>query len=101
MGKGYVSEKGDYSWLKLTNQIRKVVEGVIESLIRQQVHINEMNFGFTSGCGATDCISFLRQLQYQRLCKKKYFYLAFWDCLVGFKEYRDTSVTGYVCAVNV
>ena len=23
------------------------------------------------------------------------------DCLVGFKEYRDTSVTGYVCAVNV
>lgn len=49
--------------------------------MRQQVNINEMDFGFISGCRATDGISFLRQLQYQGLCNKNYFYLPFWDAV--------------------
>lgn len=58
--------------------------------MRQQVNINEMDFGFASGCRATDGISFLRQLQYHRLCNKNYFYLPFWDAV--WWALRNTAV---------
>ena len=45
------------------------VERVSEKLIKQQVDINEMQFGFLPGCGATDVIFIFRQLQEKCLAK--------------------------------
>ena len=56
-------ERGNYRGLKLTDHILKIAERVIEHLVRQQVDINEMQFGFMPGRGTTDAIFILRQLQ--------------------------------------
>ena len=41
----------------------KVLECVVEGLIRQRVEIDEMQCGFMSGCGTTDVIFIVCQLQ--------------------------------------
>ena len=60
-GKGDSSERGSYRVLKLTDQVLKIAEGITGKLIRQQVDIDEMQFGFVPGCGTTNFIV-LRQL---------------------------------------
>ena len=47
--------------MKLTDQILKIVERIVEKLIRQQVEINEMQFSFMSGFGTANVIFILRQ----------------------------------------
>ena len=49
----------------------RIAERVIEKLIRQQVHIDKMSFGFTPGCRTTNTIAILIQLQEIYLPKKK------------------------------
>ena len=78
-GKGDALERGNYRGLKLTDHILKIVERVIENLVRQQVDINEMQFGFMPGRGTTDAIFILRQLQEKYLAKRKNLYFAFVD----------------------
>ena len=58
-------ERGNHRGLKLTNQILKTAERVIQEngKVEQQVDIKEMQFGFTLGCGATNTILVFRQLQ--------------------------------------
>ena len=41
-------------WLKLLDQVMKVVERVIDSIICQHVSIDEMQFVFLAGKGTTD-----------------------------------------------
>ena len=41
----------------------KVLERVLESLIRSQVDINDMQFGFIPGSSTTAAIYFLQQMQ--------------------------------------
>ena len=53
-GKGGSFKRGSYKDLKLTDQFQKIAEGITEKLTRQQVGIDEMQFGFMPGCGATN-----------------------------------------------
>ena len=57
----------------------KVIERIIDKLLRERVDIDEMQFGFVPGCGTTDAIFLLRQLQEKYLGKRKNLYLAFVD----------------------
>ena len=55
----------------------KMLEHVEEGLIRQRVEIDEMQCGFMLGCGTTDAISIVRQLQEKHIIANKPLYMAF------------------------
>ena len=52
-GKGDALNRGNYRGLKLTEQVLKVVERVVEELLRDFVNIDDMQFGFCPGRGTT------------------------------------------------
>ena len=54
-----------------------MLEHVEEGLIRQRVEIDEMQCGFMLGCGTTDAIIIVRQLQEKHLITNKPLYMAF------------------------
>ena len=62
-GKGDALNRGNYRGLKLIEQVMKVLERVVEGLIRQRVEIDEMQCGFMSGRGTTVAIFIVCQLQ--------------------------------------
>ena len=78
-GKGDALERGKYRGLKLTEQIMKVLERIVDGLIRQFVSIENSQFGFVPGRGITDAIFFVRQLQKKYLAANKGLYMAFVD----------------------
>ena len=49
----------------------KVVESIEEGIVREKVIIDDMQFGFMSGCGNAVAIFLVRQLQENYLGKKK------------------------------
>ena len=55
-GKGDALERGNYRGLKLTDQVLKVVERIIEKRIPEIIDIDNMQFGFMPGRGTTDVI---------------------------------------------
>ena len=57
----------------------KVMEHILNTIVRNIVSIDEMQFGFMPKCGTIDAIFILRQLQEKVLNKKKNFYFAFVD----------------------
>ena len=72
-GKEDALNRGNYRGLKLIEQVMKpkVLERVVEGLIRQRVEIDEMQCGFMSGCGTIDVIIIVRQLQEKHLAAYK------------------------------
>ena len=70
-GKGDALEKGNYRCLKLIAQVMKVLERIVESLIRQLVSIDDSQFGFVLGRGTTDAVFVVRQLQEKYLGANK------------------------------
>ena len=78
-GKGAALERGNYHGLKLTEQVMKILERIVDSLIRQLVSINDSQFGFVPGRGTTDAIFVVRQLQEKYLAANKGLYMAFVD----------------------
>ena len=78
-GKGDALNRGNYRGLKLIEQVMKVLERVVEGLIRQRAEIDEMQCGFMSGRGTTDAIFIVRQLQEKHLAANKPLYMAFFD----------------------
>ena len=76
-GKGDATDYGNYRGLKLLEHVVKVLKRVLESLIRSQVDINNMQFDFMSGRSTTDAIYILRQMQEKLLIRKKKIYFAF------------------------
>ena len=62
-GKGDALERGNYRGLKLTEQVMKVLERIVDGLIRQMVSIDDYQLGFVPGRGTTDAIFVIRQLQ--------------------------------------
>ena len=78
-GKGDALNRGNYRGLKLIEQVMKVLERVVEGLIRQRNEIDEMQCGFMSGRGTTDAIFIVRQLQEKHLAANKPLYMAFVD----------------------
>ena len=67
----------NYRGLKLVDQVLKVVERVIEKMIRECIVIDDMQFGFMPRRGTTDAIFIVRQLQEKCLDKNKNLYFAF------------------------
>ena len=55
----------------------KMLEHVDEVIIRQRVEIDEMQCGFMLGCGTTDAIFIVRQLQEKHLIVNKPIYMAY------------------------
>ena len=78
-GKGDALERGKYRGLKLVDQVMKVIERVIDKLLRERIDIDETQFGFVPGRGTTYAIFLLRQLQEKYSGKRKNLYLAFVD----------------------
>ena len=70
-GKGDALERGNYCGLKLTEQVMKILERIVEGLIRQLVSIDDSQFGFVPGRGTTDAIFVVRQLQEKYLAANK------------------------------
>ena len=55
----------------------KMLEHVEEGIIGQRVEIDEMQCGFMLGCGITDAIFIVRQLQEKHLIANKPLYMNF------------------------
>ena len=62
-GKMNALERGNYRGFKLTEQVMKVLEKIVDGLIRQLVSIEDSQFGFIPGRGITHAIFVVRQLQ--------------------------------------
>ena len=78
-GKGEALDRGNYRGLKLTDQVMKLLEHVLNSIIRNMVDIHTMQFGFVQGQDTTDVIFIVRQLQVKFIAANKPLYLAFVD----------------------
>ena len=77
--RGDALDRGDYRGLKLLDPSMKVVERIIETIIRDRISIDSMQFGFIPSRGTTDAIFILRQLQEKHLAKNKNIFFAFVD----------------------
>ena len=78
-GKGDALDRGNYRGLKLTEQAMKILERIVDGLIRQVVSIDDSQFGFVPGRGTTDAIFVVRQLQEKYLAVNKRLYMALVD----------------------
>ena len=78
-GKGEALDRGSYCGLKLTDEVMKLLERVLDSYIREMVNIDEMQFGVVPGKGTADAVSVVRQLQAKYTAANKLLYFAFID----------------------
>ena len=78
-GKGDVLDSGNYRGLKLTEQTMKILERIVDGLIRQAVSFDDFQFGFVPERGTTDAIFVVPQLQEKYLAVNKMLYMAFVD----------------------
>ena len=78
-GKGDPMECGSYRGIKLLEDAMKVVERILKHRIRQQMVIDDMQFGFMKGKGTTDRIFMARQLQENFRVKGKKLYFGIVD----------------------
>ena len=78
-GKGDPMECGSYRGIKLLEHATKVVEKLFEHRIRQQVEIDDMQFGFMKGKRTTDAIFMARQMQENFRVKGKKLYFGCLD----------------------
>ena len=69
----------------------KVLERIVDSLIRQLVSIDDSQFGFIPGRGTTDAIFVVRQLREKYLAANKILYMAWRRLLI---EYLGRSSGG-------
>ena len=81
-----VLERGNYRGLKLTEQVMKILERIVDGLIRQLVSTDDSQFGFVPGRGTTDAIFVVRQLQEKYLAANKRLYMAFIDLEKAFDQ---------------
>ena len=84
--RGYTLERGNYHGLKLTDQVMKILERIVDGLIRHLVSIDNSQFGFVPGRGITDAIFVVRQLQEKYLAANKKLCMAFVDLEKAFNR---------------
>ena len=72
-------EYGSYRGIKLLGHAKKVVERIFEHRIRQQIDIDDMQFGFMNGKETNDAIFIVRQMQEKFRAKGKKLYSGFVD----------------------
>jgi len=78
-GKGDTMQCSSYRAIKLLEHAMKVFERVLDARIREQVKLDDMQFGFTPGKGTTDAIFIVRQMIERFKEKGKKLNLAFVD----------------------
>ena len=78
-GKGDPMKCGSYRGIQLLEHAMKVVERIFEHRIRQQIEVDDMQFGFTKGKGTTDAIFAVRQMQENFRVTGKKLYFGFVD----------------------
>ena len=100
-GKGDALNRGNYRGLKLIEQVMKVLERVVEGLVRQRVEIDEMQCGFMSGRGTTDAIFIVRQLQEKHLAANKPPYMAFVDLEKAFDRVPRDVIWWAMCKLGI
>ena len=61
-GKGDPLDHGNFRWLKSLEVTQKILERILEVIIRSQISIDDMQFGFMHGRGTVDVVFVLRQL---------------------------------------
>ena len=72
-------ERGDYRGLRLLHQVMSVLEGVAANFLRQQLRIDDKQFGFLPGRSTTNAIFNLRQLHEKFYDINKTLHTAFVD----------------------
>ena len=77
---------GSYRGTKLLEHAMKVVERIFEHRIRQQIEVDNMQFGFMKGKGTTDAIFTVRQMQEKFRVKGKKLYFGFVDLEKAFDK---------------
>ena len=85
-GKGEAIDCGNSCGLKLTERVLKVVKQIIEVIISDVVNVDDVKFGFMSGCGTTDAIFILRQIQEKYIRNNRKLYFAFVDLEKAFDK---------------
>ena len=63
-GEGDALELCSYRGLKMLDQVLKIVAHVLENIIKDQIRIDSMQFGFMKGKGTTDTIFTVAQEVY-------------------------------------
>ena len=75
----------------------KVVERIFEHRIRQQIEIDDMEFGFLKGKGTTDAIFMARQMQENFRVKRKKLYFGFVDLEKAFDRVPREVISWAMC----
>ena len=83
-GKGDPMECGSYRGIKLLEHAMKVAEKIFEHRIRQQINIDDVQFGFMKGNGTTDAIFMSRQMQENFRAKDRNLHFSFVDLETAF-----------------
>jgi len=78
-GKGDPMESGYYRGIKLLEHVANVVERIFEDRIRQQIEVDDMQFGIMKSKGTTDAIFTVSQMQENFRVKAKKLYFGFVD----------------------
>ena len=78
-GKGDVRNCNTYRGVKLLEHAMKIVERVLDRIIRELVNSDSMQFGFMPGRGTTDALFVVRRMQEEYRDKKKKLYMCFFD----------------------
>ena len=73
----------------------KVLQRIVDGLIRLVVSIHDSQFGFVPGRGTTDAIFVVRQLQEKYLAASKRLYMAIVDLEKAFDECPGRSFGGH------
>ena len=76
-GKGEALDHSKYYSLKLTDQVMKLLEWVLNFYICEIVNIDEMQFSFVPGRGITDLIFVVCLLEEKYIATNKLLYFAF------------------------
>ena len=84
-------ECGSYRGTKLLEHATKMVARISEHRIRQQIEVDDMQFGFMKGKGTTDAIYTVRQMQENFRVKRKKLYFGFLDLEKGFDRVPERS----------
>jgi len=86
-------ECGPYRGIKLLEHAMKVVERIFEHRIRQQIEIDDMQFGFVKGKGTTDAIFIVRQMQENFRVKGKKLCFGFVDLEKAFDRVPREAIS--------
>jgi len=100
-GKGDPMECGSYRGIKLLEHAMEAVEKIFEHRIRQQIVIDDMQFGFMKGKETTDAIFMARQMQENLNVKGKKLYFGFVDLEKAFDRVPRKVISWAMCKLGV